>query len=98
MRWAAAAATLGLTFACASAQDAAHPNERIYEYRVLDYRLQPGWKTYPQGTDRAQWVCFDDKAGQEIWCAEARQPLQEYRFIFRVDPDKRPRRGTGGLY
>src|SRR5688572_5628077 len=77
----------------AGAQDAPHPNERIYEYRVADYRLQPGWKTYPQGTDRALWMCFDDKARREMSCAATREALTEYRFIFRIDPDKQPRAG-----
>jgi hypothetical protein len=61
-----------------------HPNPARYEYLFVDGKFQPPYQSFPQGPDRMEWTCFDDKAQKEFNCTMVRGGWAQFKYIYRA--------------
>jgi hypothetical protein len=60
-----------------------HPDNSSYEYLYADGRFQAPYNSFPQGSNRADWKCFDGKARKEFDCTMVRGGWEQFQYIYR---------------
>jgi hypothetical protein len=60
-----------------------HPDNSRYEYLYSDGKFQALFSSFPRGSDRAGWKCFDGKAGKEFDCTMVRGGWEQFQYIYR---------------
>lgn len=61
-----------------------HPDPARYEYMYINGVFQPPYTTFPTGTERANWKCYDGKTSKEYDCTFVRGGWDYYQFIYRA--------------
>jgi hypothetical protein len=60
-----------------------HPDNSRYEYLYADGKFQALYSSFPQGSNRANWKCFDGKAQKEFDCTMVRGGWEQFQYIYR---------------
>jgi len=60
-----------------------HPDQSRYEYLYIDGVFQGSHRSFPVGTERANWKCFDGKAQREFNCTMVRGGWEQFQYIYR---------------
>jgi hypothetical protein len=60
-----------------------HPDNSRYEYLYADGKFQALYRSFPQGSNRADWKCFDGKAQKDFDCTMVRGGWEQFQYIYR---------------
>ena len=60
-----------------------HPDMSRYEYRYMDGGFVAPYTTFPEGRERGEWQCFDEKTRATFDCTFVRGGWEQYKYIFR---------------
>jgi hypothetical protein len=60
-----------------------HPDNSRYEYLYADGKFQALYSSFPKGSNRADWKCFDGKAQKEFDCTMVRGGWEQFQYIYR---------------
>jgi major membrane immunogen (membrane-anchored lipoprotein) len=61
-----------------------HPDRTRYQYLYIDGTLQSPYQSFPQGSERGNWKCFDKKLQSEFSCAMVGGGWEHFQYIYRV--------------
>ena len=60
-----------------------HPDNSRYEYLYADGSFQGHYSSFPQGSERENWKCFDGKTRKEFNCTMVRGGWEQFQYIYR---------------
>jgi hypothetical protein len=60
-----------------------HPDRTRYEYLYIDGRFEAPYASFPQGSERVKWKCFDQKLQRELHCTMVRGGWEYFQYIYR---------------
>lgn len=61
-----------------------HPDHERYEYLYINGIFQPPYTSFPSGTERGEWKCYDEAVNREYDCTFVRGGWNQYHYIYRA--------------
>lgn len=60
-----------------------HPDFSRHEYLYINGSFQSLFRSFPEGSDRSNWTCYDGKTQRALSCTMVRGGWNEFQYIYR---------------